>query len=226
MELRGKVVVITGASRGLGAGLAAEMTRHGIHLGLCARTAPALANSETVLAAQCDVTDGKAMDAFTNVVIERFGGIDLWINNAGVLDPIAPLRELETEAFRRPIDINLTGVFHGTRAFVRHLHEAGTRGVLINISSGAGRKGYAGWSAYCAGKGAVDRLTEAGDRFPGSKNQIPHCSLSIAHCSLFIVNCPPTIQRSSPTAPAAPARAIFPVCPLAVARRRSLPPAR
>jgi benzil reductase ((S)-benzoin forming) len=156
-----KTAVITGASRGLGAGMAHELHRLGFRLGLCARSQPALEGGERVVAERVDVTDGEAVEAFAHQVEERFGHVDLWINNAGILEPIAPLRDVTSAALRRHLDINVLGVFHGTRAYVRMLRRRAAEGVLVNISSGAGRHGYAGWSAYCAGKGAVDLLTES-----------------------------------------------------------------
>ena len=156
----GKVAVITGASRGLGAGLARYFHGKGLRLGLCARARAELQPAQDIIVAPLDVTDEEAVDAFSRRVVDRFGGIDLWINNAGVLEPIAPLRDVSSHDFRRAIDVNLMGVFHGTRAFVHHVRQRGTGGVLVNISSGAARNGYAGWSAYCASKAAVDLLTE------------------------------------------------------------------
>jgi len=107
-----------------------------------------------------DVRDAEAMERFAEEVESRFGQIHLWINNAGVLDPIAPVRDVEVDDFRFHIDVNLTGVFLGTRVYVRHLRRRGDGGVLINVSSGAAWGAYAGWGAYCAGKAAVERLTE------------------------------------------------------------------
>jgi NAD(P)-dependent dehydrogenase (short-subunit alcohol dehydrogenase family) len=152
--------VITGASRGIGATLAREFAARGLALGLCSRGAPELETGDQVVAAKVDVTDEKALERFAADVVERFGAIDLWVNNAGVLDPIAPLRNVSAADFRAHIDINLTGVFLGTRLFVRHLRERGGEGVLINISSGAAWNAYSGWGAYCAGKAGVERLTE------------------------------------------------------------------
>ena len=159
-SVEGRTAVITGASRGLGAALAEVFAARGMRLGLCSRSDPALPAGADVLTERVDMRDEKAVDAFALRAEERFGAIDLWINNAGVLEPIQPLRELEVEDFRDHIDINLTGLFLGTRAYVRHLHRRGGEGVLINISSGAAWHGYAGWTAYCAGKAGVDRLTE------------------------------------------------------------------
>jgi NAD(P)-dependent dehydrogenase (short-subunit alcohol dehydrogenase family) len=160
VDVKGRTAVITGASRGLGAALALDFASRGMRLGLCARGAPALAPGEDVLSERVDVRDERAVDAFALAVERRFGAIDLWINNAGVLDPIVPLRDLALAEFREHIDVNLFGVFLGTRAYVRHLRARGGEGVLVNVSSGAAWHGYAGWTAYCAGKAAVDRLTE------------------------------------------------------------------
>jgi NAD(P)-dependent dehydrogenase (short-subunit alcohol dehydrogenase family) len=159
-DLAGRVAVITGASRGLGAGIAAEFYRRGLKLGLCSRSAPALAGAGDVVAETLDVIDGDAVDAFAATVAARLGPIDLWINNAGVLEPVDQLWRVESDAFRRHLEVNVLGVFHGTRAFVRHLRQTGEPGVLLNVSSGAARAPYSGWSAYCAGKAAVDRMTE------------------------------------------------------------------
>lgn len=159
-DLAGRTAVVTGASRGLGAALARDFAARGLRLGLCSRSAPVLPDADDVVAERLDVTDEAALAAFATRVAERFGTIDLWINNAGVLEPIAPLRDVATEDFRRHLDVNLVGVFLGTRAYVRHLRSRDAGGVLLNISSGAAWHGYAGWSAYCAGKAGVDRLTE------------------------------------------------------------------
>jgi benzil reductase ((S)-benzoin forming) len=152
--------VITGASRGLGAGLAEAFRERGLRLGLCARSAPVLAESADVVARRLDVRDPAAVAAFAGEVEARFGAIDLWINNAGLLAPIDPLRDVAADAARAHLEVNVVGVLLGTQAFVRHLRRRGGEGVLVNISSGAARKPYAGWSVYCAAKAAVDRMTE------------------------------------------------------------------
>ena len=165
-DLSKKTVVITGASRGLGAGMAAEMARLGIRLGLCARSALALGDGGEVLTRQLDVTDADALQAFADDVATRWGRIDLWINNAGVLEPVRFVRELDADGLLAHLRVNLIGVMHGCQTYLRHLRTAGAPregaggGVLVNISSGAAQKGYAGWGPYCASKAAVDRLTE------------------------------------------------------------------
>jgi benzil reductase ((S)-benzoin forming) len=160
LDLSGRTAVITGASRGLGAGLAEAFRARGLRLGLCARSAPALAAGPGVVAERLDVRDAAAVAAFAKAVEARFGAIDLWINNAGVLEPIEMLRDVPAEAARSHLDVNVLGVLLGTQAFVRHLRRRGGEGVLVNVSSGAAQRPYAGWSVYCAGKAAVERLTE------------------------------------------------------------------
>lgn len=161
MELAGKTAVITGASRGLGAGLARDFARRGMRLGLCARGAPVLPDGpDVVAAAELDVRDAEGIEGFCARVSARLGPIDLWINNAGVLEPIGPLVQAQADEWARHIEINVLGVAWGSAAFCRHRRQVGPGGTLVNVSSGAGRKGYFGWSAYCAAKAAVDRLSE------------------------------------------------------------------
>lgn len=163
MDADGRTIVITGASRGLGAGLAEALHARGARLALCARRAPILAAGDRVLARQLDVRDAAAVARFAEEAAARFGRLDLWINNAGVLAPIGPLRDLDPEETRIHVETNLLGVLFGSQAFVRHVRGREGGGVLINISSGAARKPYQGWSVYCATKAAVDRLTECID---------------------------------------------------------------
>jgi len=160
MDLTGRTAVVTGASRGIGAGIAEELHARGLNLAVCARSPAALPAADRVLVECLDVTDAEAVSRFTGLAEARFGTIDLWINNAGVLEPIAPLRDVSVEDFRHHVDVNLTGVFLGAQAFVHHVRGREGEGVLVNVSSGAAQHAYPGWSAYCAAKAAVDRLTE------------------------------------------------------------------
>ncbi len=154
-----RVAVVTGASRGLGSGLAAAFAARGMGLGLCARSLPAAPPGSDALTAAVDVRDADAVERFTREVVERFGRIDLWVNNAGVLEPIGPLADTDPEELRRNVDVNVLGVAYGSAAFARHVRGRVGRGLLINISSGAATTVYLGWAAYCASKAAVDMLT-------------------------------------------------------------------
>jgi NAD(P)-dependent dehydrogenase (short-subunit alcohol dehydrogenase family) len=151
------VAVVTGASRGLGAGLAEAFAAAGHALGLCARTDPAMPEGPGVVARRVDVRDADAVERFAAEVHGRLGPIDLWVNNAGVLGPIDPVRSADPAGVAENLSVNVLGVVHGTQAFLRH---AGPAPVLVNISSGAASSAYAGWGAYGASKAAVERLTE------------------------------------------------------------------
>lgn len=181
------VAVVTGASRGLGAGLAARFAARGFDVGLCARRRPAVppvslasspdeidggdsvdaqreavrgdALANRVMTAAVDVTDPAAVDRFAAEVVARLGRIDLWVNNAGLLAPIAPLRDADPAEVRANVEVNVLGVMYGSAAFARHVRSRPGGGVLVNISSGAATTPYEGWAAYCASKAAVDHLT-------------------------------------------------------------------
>jgi NAD(P)-dependent dehydrogenase (short-subunit alcohol dehydrogenase family) len=153
------VAVVTGASRGLGAGLAASFAARGMRLGLCARSRPEPPEGSDSLAAIVDVKDPDAVERFARDVVARFGRIDLWVNNAGVLEPIGPLAETDPGQLRQNLEVNVLGVAYGTAAFARHVRDRAGEGLLINISSGAATTVYVGWAAYCASKAAVDMLT-------------------------------------------------------------------
>jgi NAD(P)-dependent dehydrogenase (short-subunit alcohol dehydrogenase family) len=171
-NVTGRVAVITGASRGLGAGMAVHFATSGMHLGLCARHKPRLAvstrptahdgrivRSETPVLSSVDVTDRDALAQFADTVIRRFGRIDLWINNAGLLGPIGPLADASGDDIAVVIATNVTGVANGSSIFAEHVRSRPGRGVLVNLSSGAATKAYEGWAVYCATKAAVDQLT-------------------------------------------------------------------
>ncbi|HEX3981506.1 MAG TPA: SDR family NAD(P)-dependent oxidoreductase [Acidimicrobiales bacterium] len=160
MEEARLVAVVTGASRGLGAGMAAAWATRGIRVALCARTRPDAPERADSLTASVDVTDAVSVDGFAGDVVERFGPIDLWVNNAGILDPVGPLADADPGALSRNVDVNVLGVLNGSSAFARHVRARAGRGVLVNISSGGASRPYAGWAAYCGSKAAVEMITE------------------------------------------------------------------
>jgi NAD(P)-dependent dehydrogenase (short-subunit alcohol dehydrogenase family) len=140
--------------------MAETFSGEGIRLGLCARTRPEPPGGTASVTASVDVTDAEAVDSFALEVVEQFGRIDLWVNDAGVLEPIAPLADADADAVHRHVDINVMGVVHGAASFARHVRSRPGPGVLVNISSGAATKPYEGWGPYCASKAAVEMVTE------------------------------------------------------------------
>jgi NAD(P)-dependent dehydrogenase (short-subunit alcohol dehydrogenase family) len=154
------VAVVTGASRGLGAGVARSLAAAGFALGLCARSLPEVPESAPAgVPARVDVRDADALGDFASTVTDTLGPIELWINNAGVVDPIGPLRSLPVDVLQTHVEVNLLGVLWGSQTFAGIVHERSEPGTLVNISSGAGSTVYQGWAAYCATKAGVDHLT-------------------------------------------------------------------
>ncbi len=163
--MQGKVVVITGASRGIGAQAARVFAQAGAQVALLARTEAAVQAlaaeiGPQALAVACDVSDWQAVQDAVAAVLARFGRIDVWIGNAGVIDPIARLAEADVAAWGAAIDVNLKGVFYGMRAVLPVMRAQGG-GTVITVSSGAATNALEGWSAYCSGKAGALMLTRA-----------------------------------------------------------------
>lgn len=160
-----KTVMITGASRGIGAASARVFAASGWRVALLARSAPeisALADQigADALALPCDVTDPVAVQAAVQTVVARWGRLDALINNAGMIDPIARIEHADPSAWGTAVDVNLKGVFYGMRAAIPVMKRAGS-GTIITVSSGAASNPYEGWSAYCAAKAGAAMLTQA-----------------------------------------------------------------
>jgi len=158
-SLRGKSVLVTGASRGIGAEAVRVFVAAGAHVGMIARNTAALqalAQDTGALPIACDITDFAAVAQAVAQMQEQFGGLDVLVNNAGVIDPIAPLAQADPEEFGRLIDINLKGVFHGMRAAMPVLPDGGT---LITVGSGAAYNPLEGWGGYCSSKAGAWMLT-------------------------------------------------------------------
>ncbi len=158
MNIAGKAVVVTGGSRGVGAALVGTCLAKGARVAACARAEPPFAGAFTRVV---DVAQPLELAAFAEAAIEEIGPVDLWVNNAALIAPIGPLREQSDRDLARLLNVNILGTLIGARCFVRHLRATGRAGVLLNLSSGASRKAYPGWAAYCASKAAVELLTEA-----------------------------------------------------------------
>lgn len=163
--MQGKVVVITGASQGIGAAAARVFAAAGAQVALLARSegrVQALADElgGGAMGIGCDVADWASVQAAVARVEAGFGRIDVLINNAGRIEPIARLAEAPPADWGRGVDVNLKGVFHGIRAVVPGMKARGG-GTVINVSSGAATHPYEGWSSYCAAKAGALMLTQA-----------------------------------------------------------------
>ncbi|MBW7865767.1 MAG: SDR family oxidoreductase [Candidatus Hydrogenedens sp.] len=166
MFLAGKTAVITGAGRGIGRAIALAFAREGCDVALAARTEAELEGTARMvmslrrraLAVPCDVADPQSVAAMAETVLAEFGQVDLLVNNAG-FGRFKPFHELTLEDWRQTIEVNLTGTFLCTRAFLPGMM-ARKSGRIINISSVSGLKGLPEQSAYCAAKHAVNGLTK------------------------------------------------------------------
>jgi NADP-dependent 3-hydroxy acid dehydrogenase YdfG len=166
-NIEGKVVVITGASSGLGESTARHLAKLGAAVVLGARRKNRLdaivkdiqANGGKALAVTVDVTKRAEVEGLAQKAIEKFGKIDVLVNNAGIM-PIAPLALLKVDEWDRMIDLNIKGVLYGVAAVLPHFQKAKS-GHFINIASVFGIKVFApGGTVYCATKAAVRTLTE------------------------------------------------------------------
>jgi NAD(P)-dependent dehydrogenase (short-subunit alcohol dehydrogenase family) len=164
MNITGKTVVITGASRGIGAEAARVFAAAGANVALIARSSDAINAlaaeiGSQALALPCDVADYASVEAAINTAKERFGSVDVLINNAGVIEPISRLSTADPDEWGQVIDINLKGVFNGMRAALPMMIAAGG-GSILTISSGAAHGPVEAWSHYCASKAGVNMLTQ------------------------------------------------------------------
>jgi NADP-dependent 3-hydroxy acid dehydrogenase YdfG len=166
-NIAGKVIVITGASSGIGEDAALLLAQHGAKIVLGARRKDrldALAEKIAALGAEAvafsiDVTKRSQVESLVQGAIERFGGVDVIVNNAGIM-PIAPIADLKVEEWDRQIDVNLKGVLYGVAAALPQMRKQ-KRGHIINIASVIGIKVFApGGVVYGATKAAVRVLTE------------------------------------------------------------------
>ena len=164
-SLDGKVIIVTGASRGIGAAAAAALAQAGATVVLTARDSEltrAVAQSigANASARACDVSDYAAFAALVAETKSRFGRLDVLVNNAGVIEPIATIAESDPATWARNVDINLTGAYHAIRAVLPGMLSAGG-GTIVNVSSGAAIRPLVGWSAYCSAKAGLHMLTRA-----------------------------------------------------------------
>jgi NAD(P)-dependent dehydrogenase (short-subunit alcohol dehydrogenase family) len=167
MDMSGKTVFITGASRGIGAAAARAFAEAGARVALTARSGDAIADlageiGEGAVAIPCDVSRYWEVSAAVDAAVAAFGSLDVMINNAGVIEPIAHLADSDPDSWDQTVDTNLKGVYHGMRAALPVMIAAGG-GTIINISSGAAYGPVEAWSHYCAAKAGATMLTRCAD---------------------------------------------------------------
>ena len=178
MELNGKIALVTGASSGIGAATARKLAAAGAKVGLAARRVERLdklagqieASGGQAVAIEMDVVDRKSVEAGVAKLVQRYGGLDIVFNNAGLM-PISDVEALKVDEWHRMVDVNVKGLMNSTAATLPHLIERGS-GHIVNTSSIAGRKVFAGLAVYCATKHAVSAFTEGLRLEVGKKHNI------------------------------------------------------
>ncbi|CAN7545731.1 SDR family oxidoreductase [Phenylobacterium sp. LjRoot219] len=167
ISLAGRTAVVTGGAQGLGRAIARRLAEAGAavvigdrNVELAHTAAAELGQSGgQVIATGMDVSDPQSVAAAAALAVERFGGLDIWVNNAGVY-PNIPLLEMTEQVWDQVMDVNLKGVFLGAQTAARKMIAGGRGGVIVNVVSTAGFRGVApGVSAYVASKHGVRGAT-------------------------------------------------------------------
>ncbi len=166
-ELKDAVVVLTGASSGIGRAAALRFAARRARLVLAARDPEALEEVAVecrdtfgveALSVVTDIRDEVSVDALAQIAVDRFGRIDVWVNDAAVY-MLGTIEDCPTQAIKNLLETNVMGTIHGTRAAMAQFRKQG-RGVLINMGSVAGKVSYAKAGPYCASKHAIHAITE------------------------------------------------------------------
>jgi len=177
-----QVVVITGATSGIGLCAARAFAAAGAQVVGCGRDQDRLASlgREVALALTMDVTDPKAVDMASAAILDRFGRVDVLVNNAGV-GLFKPFDETSVADMRRVMDVNVWGSVRVTKALLPAMIGAG-RGAVVNVASVAGKRGYANHTAYCASKHAMIGWSEG-----------LRCDLAGTGVKVVVI-CPPAVR--------------------------------
>lgn len=167
LGLSGHRAVVTGGAGGIGAAIATRLLAEGCRVALldadeqaALRKADELSEHGDVIGLRCDVRSAAEVAAAVEQVVTAFGGIEILVNNAGILGLVSPLADYPEEDFVRVIDIDLLGTYRVSHAVLRHMLAAGT-GRIVNIASISGKEGNAMMTAYAAAKAGVVGMTKS-----------------------------------------------------------------
>ena len=165
-ELEGKVALVTGASRGIGAAIARELAQAGAHLALAGRddgtlqeTARSLPGGNHTLAVKADVADPSDLDRLVGKVVSELGGIDVLVNNAGLMPPAKQIYNAELDEWQTVMNVNLRAPWYLSKLVHPHMKARGG-GAIVNVSSTSGLHHDIGLGVYGISKAGVVMLTE------------------------------------------------------------------
>ncbi|ORA81494.1 3-oxoacyl-ACP reductase FabG [Mycobacterium malmoense] len=167
--LSGRTAVVTGGAQGLGFAIAQRFVAEGARIVLgdlnfeATEVAAKQLGPDVALAVQCDVTQAADVDTLVQTAVERFGGLDIMVNNAGITRD-ATLRKMTEEQFDQVIAVHLKGTWNGTRmaaAIMRESKPENQRGAIVNMSSLSGKVGLVGQTNYSAAKAGIVGMTKA-----------------------------------------------------------------
>lgn len=164
--LSGKTAIVTGAASGIGAAAARRLLDEGCQVvgvdlkAQAAQAACAPADAERFLAVAADVATEAGCEAYVQAAVARFGGVQLFVNNAGILGKLTRIVDMEAGEFDRVMAVNLRGVFLGLRAVLRRMVEQGAGGAIVNTSSKGALKPPANTAAYGTSKAGILTLTK------------------------------------------------------------------
>ncbi|WP_372664884.1 SDR family NAD(P)-dependent oxidoreductase [Amycolatopsis kentuckyensis] len=162
--MKTRIVVVTGGASGIGRGVAEAFLAEGDRVVVAdvdARAAHDVGREIGAEHVELDISDPASVDAAVNLVADRFGPIDVLVNNAGLAGGGGPLTDLDVDVFDRCVRVNFRGTFLMTRRIGAHMVAGGTRGAIVNVSSIGARQPTPGLGHYEATKAAVDALTRS-----------------------------------------------------------------
>ncbi|MDQ3265334.1 MAG: SDR family oxidoreductase [Myxococcota bacterium] len=191
-RLQGSVVVVTGASSGVGRATVRALGAAGVRVGLIARNREALENAAEeirelggeALVLEVDVANAEAVDAAADEVVRKWGRLDGWVNNA-MVSVFAPVKETSADEYRRVTEVNYLGYVHGTLCALRHMRRVDA-GVIVQIGSALAYRSIPLQSAYCASKAAIRGFTDS----LRSELHHDHSNIGLTMLQLPAVNTP------------------------------------